>query len=76
MSIDAALRAEILRLYHVEKWPRGTIARQLRVHHSTVTRIVAQDGNAPVVQARRRKVDAYLPFIEEQLQRYPRLTAV
>ena len=75
MSIDAALRAEILRLYHVEKWPRGTIARQLRVHHSTVTRIVAQDGNAPVVQARRRKVDAYLPFIEEQLQRYPRLTA-
>lgn len=75
MSIDAALKAEILRLYHVEKWPRGTIARQLRIHHSRVTRIIEQDGHAPEVRLRRRKVDAYIPFIEEQLQRYPRLTA-
>lgn len=76
MSIDAEIKAEILRLYHVENWPRGTIARQLRIHHSTVTRVVEQDGQTPVVRLRRRRqVDAYMPFIEEQLLRYPRLTA-
>lgn len=76
MSIDAELKAKILRLYHVEKWPRGTIARQLRVHHSAITRIVEQDGHAPEVRLRRRrKVDGYMPFIEEQLQSYPSLTA-
>ena len=36
--IPRALEAEILRLYHSEHWPIGTIARQLRVHHCTVRR--------------------------------------
>ena len=30
--------AEILRLYHAEKWRIGTIAAQLGVHHTTVDR--------------------------------------
>ena len=30
------IEAQILRYYHAEKWRVGTIARQLRVHHSVV----------------------------------------
>ena len=44
--IARALEAEILRLHHTEHWPVGTIARQLRVHHSTVRRVLAQAGVA------------------------------
>ena len=36
MTIDKETRAEILRLYHVEKWTVGTITRQLGVHRYTV----------------------------------------
>ena len=33
--------AEIVRLYHGEKWPIGTIAMQLGLHHTTVQRRLA-----------------------------------
>ena len=54
--IPRALEAEILRLHHTEHWPIGTIARQLRVHHGTVRRVLAQAGVpvAPQTRARRR----------------------
>ena len=42
--IPRALEAEILRLHHTEHWPIGTIAAQLRVHHGTVRRVLAQAG--------------------------------
>ena len=48
--IPRALEAEILRLHHTEHWPIGTIATQLRVHHGTVRRVLAQAG-VPVAQA-------------------------
>ena len=32
--------AEILRLFHAEKWKLGTIARQLGLHHTTVRRVL------------------------------------
>ena len=38
------IEAQILRYYHVEKWRVGTIAGQLHVHHSVVTRVLAQAG--------------------------------
>ena len=41
MTIPPEVEAQILRLHHVEKWRRGTIARQLHVHHGTVTRVLA-----------------------------------
>ena len=44
MVIPRAIEAEIVRLYHTEHWPVGTIARQLRVHHGTVRRVLAQAG--------------------------------
>jgi IS30 family transposase len=45
MAIPPETTAQILRLYHGEKWRCGTIARQLAVHHSTVRRVLAQAGH-------------------------------
>ena len=66
----------ILRLHHVEGWSVGTIATQLSRHHDTVERVLVQEG-LPVDKqvARSRKVDPFVPFIEETLAKYPRLRA-
>ena len=71
-----ALPILILRYYHTEKWRVGTIASQLGVHHSAVSRVLAQAG-LPRIGAPRRAsaIDAYLPFILETLEKFPRLTA-
>jgi transposase len=74
--IGRALEAEILRLHHSEQWPIGTIARQLRVHHGTVRRVLAQAG----VQLAQRTVrpsmvEPYRAFIAETLAVYPSLRA-
>lgn len=69
--------AEILRLWHAEKWKIGTIARQLDLHHSTVRRVLRQDGiMLPSPQARPTMADPYLPFMREVLEKYPTLTAI
>ncbi|WP_437898084.1 hypothetical protein [Sorangium sp. So ce124] len=66
--------ADILRLYHGEKWPIGTIAAQLGLHHTTVQRVLGQAGVDPkVVAPRPSMVDPFVPFIVEQLSRYPSL---
>jgi len=76
MTITPDLEAQILRYHHVEKWRVGTIARQLHVHHGTVARVLAQAGlprcGAP---ARRSRIEPYLPFIHETLEKFPTLTA-
>jgi hypothetical protein len=74
--IPRALEAEIVRLHQVEHWPIGTIAAQLRVHHSTVRRVLAQAG-VPAAQktARASMVEPYLAFIAETLAKYPTLRA-
>ena len=54
MAIDKKTRAEILRLRHAEKWKIGTIASQLRVHHITVRRVLADDGVPRHVRRNRR----------------------
>jgi transposase len=73
--IPRALEAEILRLHHAEQWPIGTIAAQLRVHHSTVRRVLAQAGVPVAKQARTSIAEPYLPFIVETLAKYPTLRA-
>jgi transposase len=66
--------AEIVRLFHGERWPIGTIAGQLGLHHTTVQRVLRQTGVDPKVVAPRRSiVDPFVPFIVEQLQKYPEL---
>ncbi|MGH9859027.1 MAG: IS21 family transposase, partial [Candidatus Acidiferrales bacterium] len=74
--IPRALEAEILRLHHAEHWPIGTIAAQLRVHHSTVRRVLAQAGvEVTKSTVRASIVEPYLAFIVETLAKYPTLRA-
>jgi transposase len=69
-------QAQILRYYHAEKWTIGTIAAQLHVHHSVVRRVLTQAGLAlPRRSPRPSQVAAYLPFILQTLEKFPRLTA-
>jgi len=74
--IARALETEILRLHQTEHWPIGTIAAQLRLHHGTVRRVLAQAGE-PAAQATQRPsmVDPYRAFIVETLTKYPTLRA-
>lgn len=76
MAIVPELEAQILRYYHVEKWRVGTIAHQLGVHHSVVSRVLMQAG-LPRTESRLRasRFDPYLPFIRETLMKFPTLTA-
>ncbi len=74
--ISRAMEAEVLRLHHAEKWPVGTIARQLMLHHSTVRRVLAQAG-VPEAQKTTRPsmADPFIPFMLETLNAYPKLCA-
>jgi transposase len=74
--ISRAVEAEVLRLHHAERWPIGTIARQLLLHHSTVRRVLAQAG-VPAAQKTTRPslADPFVPFIIETLRQYPKLCA-
>lgn len=74
--ISRELEAEIVRLYHAEHWPIGTLARQLGIHRDTVRRVLGQAGIAAGVKyARRSMAEPYVAFIQETLGRYPTLRA-
>jgi transposase len=76
MTISDELAAKILRYFHVEKWKVGTIARQLNIHHSVVSRVLVQANDAKVnLTLRHSMIDLYLPFILETLAKHPNLTA-
>ena len=75
-KVDPEVEAEILRLHFAEKWPIGTIAAQLHLHHSAVRRVLRHAGlPLPIVAPRGSKVDPYLPFLRDTLAKYPKLTA-
>ena len=74
--IPPRLAAEIRRLSNAEGWRPSRIARQLGVHHSTVRRVLArQEGSGGEPQRRASMLDAFLPWLHEQLDKYPRLPA-
>jgi transposase len=76
MTIPRALEAEIVRLHHAEKWPIGTIATQLRVHHETVRRVLAQAGvPVPVRASRPSLIEPYRAFLVDTLTKYPTIRA-
>ena len=77
MALDDELKAQILRYHFVEHWRVGTIASQLGVHHSTVERVLGEAGVERERQRPRRpsKLDPYMAFITETLERFPTLTA-
>lgn len=76
MATQPDIEAQILRYYHAERWPVGTIAAQLHIHHSVVRRVLAQAG-LPRIGAIKRPspIDVYLPLIRETLEKFPSLTA-
>jgi transposase len=76
MTTAPDLVAQILRLYTVEKWRVGTIARQLHVHRDAVRRVL-QGHCAPVHTSplRPSRIDPYRPFILATLAKFPTLTA-
>ncbi len=73
--IGKALEAEIVRLFHAEKWPVNSIATALSVHHTTVRRVLDRHGLPQPKHNRPSKLDAYVPFIEQTLERHPKLCA-
>jgi transposase len=76
MTIPDELEQQILRLHDVERWRVGTIARQLRVHHSTVRRVLRRaSARQAAPPLRVRRIDPYRPFIVQTLAKYPTLTA-
>jgi transposase len=76
MSISEALKANILRYHHVEKWKVGTIARHLGVHHTTVKRVLSETGvSKHNILVQGSMIDPFLAFITETLQRFPDLRA-
>jgi transposase len=74
--ISAETEAEILRLFHAEKWRIGTIAAQLHLHHNTVRRVLAQAQVAAGRQSVRPSLaDPFVPLIVQTLTQYPKLRA-
>ncbi|PXX21317.1 Homeodomain-like domain-containing protein [Burkholderia pyrrocinia] len=64
MTIPVELEAKILRLYHAEKWPCGTIAKQLCVHRETVQRVLTRAGLPRIGPVSKPSmIEPYLPFI-------------
>jgi len=73
--IPRSKEAEIVRLTRAEKWPPGTIANELGVHHSVVERVLGQQGLLPTRAARPSLADPYLAFMKATLEKYPKLRA-
>lgn len=68
--------AEIRRLYYAEHWRVGTIASQLAVHPDAVRRALHRDTAVkPSPAPRPRRIDPFLPWLSETLERYPRLSS-
>jgi len=76
LSTDPHQEAEILRLYHAEKWKVGTLAKQLGIHRQVVDRVISQAGLPKAVRAcQPSMIDDYVPFIVATLKEFPTLTA-
>lgn len=73
--LDPEKLATIRRLYFAEHWKFGTIAAELGVHRDTVRAAVETDPLHRPRRLRPSRLDPYLPFLRETLDRYPRLRA-
>jgi transposase len=73
--IDMETRARIRRLFYVEHWKIGTIARELGLHPETVARAVETERFSNSKTLRRSATDPYADFIREILTKHPRLRA-
>jgi transposase len=71
--IDRERIAEIRRLHLAEHWPVGTIAAELGVHHETVENALLDRPQPRLVRPSR--LDPYVEFMRETLDKHPRLRA-
>ena len=67
--------AEARRLFYGEHWKVGTISDYLRRHPDAIKRAIGAESFVFKGRHVASKLDPYLGFIEETLNRYPRLTA-
>ena len=75
--IDRDQAAEIRRYFFAEHWKKGTIASQLGVHPDVVERAIGPLGPEPKARPDRpRLLDPYVDFIDEVLERYPKLESI
>ncbi|TXL17413.1 hypothetical protein BMR06_14890, partial [Methylococcaceae bacterium HT5] len=64
-TISQEKEAQILRYHHVEKWPVGTISRQLGIHHDAINRVLSQAGILKAERSQRASlIDDYLPRLK------------
>lgn len=76
MAITPEIRAEIIRLFHAEGWRRNHIARHFGLHHTSVERVLRKEsGLSRYGFKKKSKLDPYLPFVQECLEKYPKLNA-
>jgi transposase len=77
MTVPLEIEAQIKALIYQERWPVGTVARMLHVHHDVVERICDADGRPrPAPRAAKpRQIDPYIGFIQRQLALYPDLVS-
>jgi transposase len=73
--IDVETRARIRRLFYVEHWKIGTIARELGLHPETISRAVETERFNSAKTLRPSATDPYADFIREVLAKHPRLRA-
>ena len=72
--INDELRAKIRRLFFAEHWKLGTIATELGVHHETVRAAVEADRFVRLgAFVRPSLLDTYKAFLQETLEKHPRL---
>lgn len=71
--ISEEQETQIRRLYFTEGWRMGAIAREVGVHHGTVNRVLAQSGVETSNTERPSKIDPFIPFILDELERHPDL---
>lgn len=72
--IDIETVNRIRHLHYAEHWPVGTIAKELGLHHETVTRALSDTPQAKPAP-RPSRFDPYVGFVRETLAMYPRLTS-
>jgi transposase len=76
MTVSRETETEIRRLFFAEHWKRGTIAAQLGIHPDVVVRVLPAVGRkAAPERPDARVLERFLPFIDETLERYPRLVS-
>lgn len=73
MTMPIDRQAEVMRLFHAERWKIGTIAAQLGLHHSAVRRVLQRNGVRLPPPRRPTKLAAYVAMIVETLEKYPTL---